>query len=168
MWGRNLKFEVLGHKMSRNDKCKISLQLFGKSSTKAEIIVTVILSPWDKSPWSSEKVSWTFDVLERAIKESERWHEACQNAFNEKHHVLKRESCWWEEESKRMPVVRECPSSPRGRSLAVASRTELGGPIKGSEWRYKVYDYDFGEKYPGFEDESRRRGQGFQKKSIIS
>ena len=45
----------------------------------------------------------------------------------------------------------------------VASRTELGTPIKGSEWRYKVYCYDFGEKYQGFERESRRREQGFSK-----
>jgi hypothetical protein len=52
-----------------------------------------------------------------------------------------------------MPVV----------AFRVASRTELGGPIKGSEWRYKVYCYDFGEKYQGFERESRRRGQGFRK-----
>jgi hypothetical protein len=57
-----------------------------------------------------------------------------------------------------MPVV----------AFRVASRTELGGPIKGFEWRYKVYDYDFSEKYQGFERELRRLGQGFQKKSIIS
>ncbi len=53
-------------------------------------------------------------------------------------------------------------------AFRVASRTELGGLIKGSEWRYKVYYYDFGKKYQGFERELRQRGQGFQKKSIIS
>jgi hypothetical protein len=81
-----------------------------------------------------------------------------QSAFNEKHQVLKSESCWQGQKSKRMTVV----------AFRVASRTGLGGPIKGSEWRYKVYDHDFGEKYQGFERESRWRGQGFQKKSIIS
>jgi hypothetical protein len=57
-----------------------------------------------------------------------------------------------------MPVV----------AFRVALRKELGGPIKGSEWGYKVYFYDFCEKYQGFERELRRRKQGFQKKSIIS
>ncbi len=57
-----------------------------------------------------------------------------------------------------MPVV----------AFRVASRTELGGPIKGSKWQYKVYYYYFGEKYQRFERESCRRGQELQKKSIIS
>ncbi len=78
--------------------------------------------------------------------------------------LLKLKSCWrGQEESKRMPVV----------AFRVASRTELGSlglgrPIQGSEWRYKVYDNDFGEKYQRFERELRRRGQELEKKSIIS
>jgi hypothetical protein len=43
MWGYNLKFEVLGHKI---DEYKVALQTCGKSSTKAEIFVTAILSAW--------------------------------------------------------------------------------------------------------------------------
>jgi hypothetical protein len=37
------------------------------------------------------------------------------------------------------------------------SRTELGGPIKGSKWRYKIYDYNIGDKYQGFERASESR-----------
>jgi hypothetical protein len=68
--------------------------------------------------------------------------------------VLKRDSCWRGQDSKKKPVA----------TFRVASRTELGRPIKGSEWGYKVYNYDLGEKYQGFERESRRRGQGFFRK----
>jgi hypothetical protein len=46
-----------------------------------------------------------------------------------------------------MPVV----------EFRVASRTELGRLIKGSEWQYKVYDYGCGGKYQRFERESRRQ-----------
>ncbi len=64
-----MKFEVLRHKMSRKDKCKVELQTCGKSLTKAEIIVTAILSSWDKSPSFSGKLSCTFEGLARSKSE---------------------------------------------------------------------------------------------------
>ncbi len=125
MWGRNLKFEVLGHKMSRKDKCKVSLRTSwcGKSSTKAEIIVTTVLSPWDKSPWSSGKVSWTFGGLVRSKSQK-------GDMKHGKMPSMKNIKCWSENRVGEGRNLRECPSSrsgsPRGRSLAGRSKGPNG------------------------------------------
>ena len=52
-----------------------------------------------------------------------------------------------------MPVV----------AFRVASRTELGGPIKGSEWRYKVNNYE--KKIEGLSVNRAGEGKNFRKGS---